>query len=462
MLVLEADGLDPIDLDDYPTEHFVCETWAIGPPAIRTVVESRTMASGTIDWTRFVGSRSVTLTVVALEHPDRGLSVQGQLDRLAAFCRPELRPTLTWNVGSDAARTVYLRANPGLDVEWGGGGASLVWRRCGLSFVVPDSLVWQAGPSETREVFPTLGAEAGRRYDEEQVPRNLLSDNQASMETDASGWAGEASTTLARGTERATHGAASLRMTATTATIVATMALPGAPVVAGETYSLTGQAYTTVAGRALTWGLRFFDAGGAQVGGDSARVDVPLTPNAWTPVRYEVAVPAGAVTARPRGFISGVTVGEVAWLDSVGIFTGSGQYAWYLPSQGGTTGRGYDRLYPAGDSTNVLIINPGQVTVPWTARIYGPCTNPRLYNDTSGEGLIFTANGGLALGAGESALLDSAARSVTVEGANRYDRLNLAVSSWWSLYPGDNRIRLQPDQFSPGCQAEITWRPAWL
>jgi hypothetical protein len=297
VFTLAADGLDPIDLDDQ-SEGYVCESWALGPPTVRDVVEPRTLANGTIDWTSYVAARSLTMTVCAFP---TNLTVQGQIDRLRAFCRPDLRPTLTWTFESDPPRMVYLRANPGLDVEFSN--YSYSYRRVGLSFVVPDGLQW-ATDLITRRMFPASDADIGRRYNEMTLP---------------------------------------------------------AP-----------------------------DAGGA------------------------------------------------------------------------TTGRDYDRTYPYADPTNIIVVNPGAISVPWSAVIYGPCTGPELWNDTSGEVIALTANGGISLSAGETVVVDQADRTIRQDGISRYDRFDIARSDWWPLYPGENRLHFQPATFGPGSMCELTWRSAWL
>jgi hypothetical protein len=51
----------------------------------------------------------------------------------------------------------------------------------------------------------------------------------------------------------------------------------------------------------------------------------------------------------------------------------------------------------AGDSR---VMVGGTASPPWTARLYGPCTGPRLYNDTNGgKGIVFLD--ALVLGAGQ-------------------------------------------------------------
>lgn len=663
MLVLAADGLDPVDLDDYATERFVCERWAVGPPEVRKVVEPRTLANGTTDWTRYVGARAVTLTVVALAHPDRALSVQGQIDRLAAFCRPELRPTLTWQVDADTPRQVTMRANPGLDVEWESkDGDALTWRRCGLSFVVPDGLIW-AEDTATRLVYPSLGTEEGRRYDEAEVltpiiPTNLIgSDDRASIEAGATtpgtlvagwgtwagnqqvardpalathgtsslkgtrsdglagavqaaaktsggaveylpllpehvytvlgsfrttgaadlssatqfglgvrntgattqdssmaypavagvwadrvfsiaappdaqdvyvlltafinaggqanfdrlamfdqgayvwpgagllsdvqadietgpttpaasipGWVGGPPTLVSRSTEQARRGASSLKVTwngGATGNASVNLAdnagvATGVPVDPTKRYRVSASVWTAVAGL-IRLRAESISSGGAVISGQGLDSVIILVPaGAWTTLLLDVYPYAAATQLRPHLVMTNMAPGAAFYADELSVTEAPAAPAFLLPSEGGgglptgVWGRRYDRVYPASSPVHALITNPGAVAVPWLARIYGPCTNPRLYNDTTGEGLLLTANGGLTLAAGQYAELDAAARTITVGGSSRYDRLDVAASDWWALVPGDNVIRLQPDLFSAGCVAEVDWRPAWL
>lgn len=288
MLVLSAPGLDPIDLDDHTAEGYICEEWTLGPPEIRDVVSNRTLANGVVDRTAYVGSRAVTLTIVAFPH--EGRSVQAQIDRLQAFCRPDLRPTLSWRVDTDPDRSVVMRAAPGIDFSW----QHWDYRRLGLAFVTVDPFVYDA--TETQRVLVPVGAEQGRRYDEVTTPTNA---------------------------------------------------------------------------------------------------------------------------------------------------------------------RQYDRTYPVSPPSNVIAANPGTVPTHWRAVVYGPCTNPRIYNDTTGQGLELTNNGGVTLAVGESAVFDTLTRTITVGGVNRRDRLSFA-SQWWLLVPGENVIRFAPVTSAVPSQMELVWRGAHL
>ena len=124
----------------------------------------------------------------------------------------------------------------------------------------------------------------------------------------------------------------------------------------------------------------------------------------------------------------------------------------------------FDRIYPTEGVTPVerLVVNAGSAaTTAWVARLYGPCTNPVLSNETVDAQLAFT---GLTLAAGVYVELDATAHTANLNSnpaLSVYDRLDPAVSSWWPLVPGDNRISYAASTTGPGTQAVIEWRDAW-
>jgi hypothetical protein len=133
-----------------------------------------------------------------------------------------------------------------------------------------------------------------------------------------------------------------------------------------------------------------------------------------------------------------------------------------------TVGRAYPRVHPwayaatqsAGAS---LVTNIGGVPSHFTARLYGPCTAPALINETTGEQLAFTTD--LVLGAGQYVEVDTRERTaflLSLTSQSRLGDIDFAVTSWWRLEPGEQRIRYAPAQTSAGAQAVIEYRPAWL
>lgn len=667
MLQLSAEGLPALDLDDI-TEGFVCEDWGLGPPAIRQVVENRVKANGTLDWTRYTGSRSVTFRIVVFANAALGLSVQGQLDRLARYCRPDLRPILTWTFPGDDERMVVMRANPGLDAPFSTNAYDSV--RVGMSFVVPDSVVW-ATTDQTVAIEATSAAEEGRSYNEIEIVTNpnlqnlVLSNEQASIETGSTTPAGAAASwifagapmVVARDPSTARDGVSSLRISRSDATVGQATAFAAnaagtgrydIPVTPGNTYlfmaSVKAPAGTTTAFIALsnsaaagevksyltaddtwrdvvasgiipstitaarlyvradnipagtgvnvdrvalydqgppTWVLpslspgdllsddqasieagsttpanscagwatannaggaataanikinrstaqaldglsslyvtrtagatgdggvapcdangtivnlpatenrryrfqasvfsplartislwvRCYDAAGTLISTDAdVYVPIPVPANTWSTVLRDITTPPGTVGIRPI-VIATLALGDVIYLDNLSARDLPVPPPFYLPSQGGgggptgLWGRVYDRKYPHTIPPNVEVINAGQVAVPWVAKVFGPCTNPRLINDSTGEGLYFTAGGGLSLKSDEVLILNSALKTATVDNANVYSKLDIAKSRWWVLAPGENRVRYYPDTAAVGANCDLTWRTGWL
>lgn len=107
--------------------------------------------------------------------------------------------------------------------------------------------------------------------------------------------------------------------------------------------------------------------------------------------------------------------------------------------------------------------NVGNVETHLVARMYGPCTAPRLVNDTTGEELTFSS--ALTLAAGEYIEVNTQTRTALLNSSASSSRLgyvDFSVSTWWQVQPGLQDIRFAPTSPSAGSQAEITYRPRWL
>ena len=153
---------------------------------------------------------------------------------------------------------------------------------------------------------------------------------------------------------------------------------------------------------------------------------------------------------------SGVWEGEEAVTETVGadIVT--------------TDGRTYPKTYPWSYPTTLasgatIVTNVGSIPSHFTARLYGPCTGPRLINGLTGEVIAFRS--ALSLAAGEYVEVDTRERTaylLSQAGASRLSFLNFEVTSWWRIEPGDNPVRYVPATSSAGAAAVITYRPAWL
>lgn len=126
----------------------------------------------------------------------------------------------------------------------------------------------------------------------------------------------------------------------------------------------------------------------------------------------------------------------------------------------------YPRAYPDGIALSTLQLTVlGDTPVAPRLLIYGPCTNPKVELEQTGQRLELTANGGLVLVAGEYIEIDCSARTVLAgsdPAASRYDRVDFTLSPWFRLQPGVNTIRFVPEAWSSGAAVELRWRGAWI
>lgn len=147
-VTLTSPGIDPLELDDWD-EGWVVSSVETGSPQTREVVASRPIGHGTIDRTRFVGARAVTVGVALVEQPH---ALRQLLDRLAPYLDPGRRSTLTVSDGFDV-RSLPVRAAGGTSVPWEKAGfmrLSLGWVSVGYPF-------W-LGPERGVVLSPTAGA----------------------------------------------------------------------------------------------------------------------------------------------------------------------------------------------------------------------------------------------------------------------------------------------------------------
>ena len=118
----------------------------------------------------------------------------------------------------------------------------------------------------------------------------------------------------------------------------------------------------------------------------------------------------------------------------------------------------FDRVYPAmyGSGT-AIATNQGNKPARWRMVIYGPCTNPRVYNQTTGQVMSFNgvldANSYLEIDATKATILLNSDPA-----APRYSWLVLPDSEWWLLQPGDNSLRYSADAAGGSSKTELYWR----
>ena len=86
---------------------YIVTGWEIGFPAARPVVRNRALGDGTIDSSRFIGARAVSMAItldVTKQDP------QISIDNLTAYMSPRVRPRLVWTIpGSTEERSLLVR-----------------------------------------------------------------------------------------------------------------------------------------------------------------------------------------------------------------------------------------------------------------------------------------------------------------------------------------------------------------
>jgi hypothetical protein len=130
------------------------------------------------------------------------------------------------------------------------------------------------------------------------------------------------------------------------------------------------------------------------------------------------------------------------------------------------TSAGY--VFPASTAPSpTQVTSAGNAPSQWQALLYGPCTGPRLANDTTGLTVAFTPDMP-PLNLGDYILLDSATQSAQLNsdpspGASMLQYLDFSVSNfgWWQIQPGLNIVRYQPASADAGSQAQLSFRASW-
>lgn len=159
---------------------------------------------------------------------------------------------------------------------------------------------------------------------------------------------------------------------------------------------------------------------------------------------------------------------QVSWVGPSGVIESSVEHVVVVFAGGDTeAGRTYDltfdRVYPSSTPVGATYVtNAGNVTAPLVMRLYGPVTNPRIGNETTGEVLEFDD---LTIPEGEYVEIDTAASTILLNGdpaLSRFDRVNWAVSTLWQLPPGTSVVRYYPETFTVPAQAELRYHDAYI
>ena len=99
MIYLQEDSLGQLDLECI--NGLVVTSFEISFPSVREVVTARALTDGSIDTTRYLGPRAVT---VALRLNQKIMPTQVLLDMLMPYLSPRVRPRIVWRVESPSVQ----------------------------------------------------------------------------------------------------------------------------------------------------------------------------------------------------------------------------------------------------------------------------------------------------------------------------------------------------------------------
>lgn len=174
---------------------------------------------------------------------------------------------------------------------------------------------------------------------------NLLSKNQADLETDTTGWAAGASTSIVRATSPSLHGVASLQLTRNTSTGTASATTPtgtlGTPVVAGQQYTVLAsfRAAVSATARQVSTNIVWYNAAGSVISTTTGTTTADST-SAWTSAPATTATaPALSAFASVTVLVAGAIATEIHFVDMISFAPGAST-TW---TRGGFVGAGLYR-----------------------------------------------------------------------------------------------------------------------
>lgn len=157
------------------------------------------------------------------------------------------------------------------------------------------------------------------------ITRNLLTANQASLETDTTGWTVYSGCTIARSTVDFFSGAASLLVTHTgtgVGSAYTSSGTSGAPVVPGRIYTASARVKIATGTRVVRVRIVWFTAAGAEISRTSGDT---FNATAWSEVRATGIAPAtAAFAAVMTDTVDSGSIGDSWYIDAIGFWEGAG------------------------------------------------------------------------------------------------------------------------------------------
>lgn len=167
-----------------------------------------------------------------------------------------------------------------------------------------------------------------------QKAPNLLTVNQASLETDTTGWAAAVNCTITRSLTQALHGVASLRLAATAGgdmSATTPTGVSGRAVIAGRTYTAAAGFRADATNRTARMYIRWYNSGGGLISEISANGS--SNTGFWLQFPVTGVAPVGATFAAVVVEIVGAAAAELHYVDQIMLNHGAWTL-WTLPAAG--------------------------------------------------------------------------------------------------------------------------------
>lgn len=153
---------------------------------------------------------------------------------------------------------------------------------------------------------------------------NFLTVNEASVETDASGWVNLANAVLTATSAQAKNGTKSMALTSIAAGDMNAILVREQAVIAGQTYTARASARSAVSVRSVKVGIRWIDAAHANIGSIVYGTASNDSTSAWTDYSVTAVAPSNAVYAKVVVFVTGTgAASEAHYFDTMSIRHGS-------------------------------------------------------------------------------------------------------------------------------------------
>jgi len=269
------------------------------------------------------------------------------------------------------------------------------------------------------------------------------------FETDTSGWSGQ-NATIARSTEQAHEGSASLLITPDGVSASGGAIADGlVPVTPGRPVRASMWVYSPGGWNDLRPLVDWHDASQAFMSSElGSGFAVPA--GQWTHLQQTLTPPAGAAYAKLRARHGGTpSASDIWYVDELMLVD---------PASGGlTVPFTVDAVVSAG---RVMLSNAGTAPVGLRLRIDGPVSEPRVSLLTDDGTAVLRLQ--LNLGTGQWLEIDTSARTVYLQGtASRRGLASVNEGGWPLLPPGSAELAFDAATFNASARLSVAWRDAW-